>query len=331
MRGDPKINAPKETGPAILIVEDSMEEALLIQVALAKIFPDIPITVAQDGDLGLRYIRENTYVLAVLDLNLPGADGIELIKAAGKANPDMPTIAVTGYSTPGYLDAALRAGVSSALTKPLDLEEFTHVVKDLVSIESTAAQSAGPAVLAVGTRVGDVEAGCGGILLKHSDSGHNVIVAIVGESGPSASVADSIAAIYGAKIIFHPSPTAVVSTSETVQWLETLIQNEGPLIMYIPSEKDQDSNRISTHKAALTAGREVPKVLAYQSPGSTIDFLPKVFVDIGPFLERKLALVRGLDGFDLPNVEPDVVEATARYWGRFAGPADVEPLEILKG
>ena len=56
-----------------------------------------------------------------------------------------------------------------------------------------------------------------------------------------------------------------------------------------------------------------------------------MFVDVGPFLDRKLALVRGFDGFDLENVNPEVARATARYWGRFAGPEEVEPLEILKG
>lgn len=308
-----------------------MDEALLIKVALSKIFPDVPITIAQDGDLGMQLVKERTFVLAIVDLNLPGADGMEIIKAARTINPDMPAIAVTGYTSPGFLDGAFRAGASAALTKPLDLEEFTRTIEDLVTIERPAAQASGPTVLALGTRAGDVEAGCGGILLKHRDSGHNIIVAIAGESGPSATTADSVAAMYGATIVFHPSSTSPVSASETKQWLEGLIAKEGPLIMYVPSGKDQDVDRVTTSQAAVAAAGTVPKVLAYQSPGSAIEFAPKVFVDIGPFLDRKLALVRGFDGFDLENVDPAVVGATARYWGRFAGPEVVEPLEILKG
>jgi CheY-like chemotaxis protein len=308
-----------------------MEEALLVKIALSKVFPDVPITVAQDGDLGMQYIQDGTFVLAVIDLNLPGTDGIELIKAAGTFRPGMPTIAVTGYTNPAYLDGAYRAGASAVLTKPLDLPEFTRIAKDLAKIEKSVAPSAGPTVLAVGLRVGDVEAGCGGILLKHRDQGHNVVVAIAGESGPSATAANTVASLYGAKIIFHPSPAALVSTSETGRWLEELVAAEGPLIMYVPSDKDRDSNRQSTHLAALAGGKAIPKVLAYQSPGSTIEFAPKVFVDIGPFLERKLALVRGFDGFELENVGAAVVGASARYWGRFAGPDEVEPLEVLRG
>jgi two-component system, NtrC family, response regulator HydG len=308
-----------------------MEEALLVKVALSKAFPDVPITVAQDGDLGLKYIQERTYALAVIDLNLPGTDGIEVIKAAGVSQPEMPTIAVTGYSNPAYLDGAYRAGASAVLTKPLDLPEFTRVATDLVKIEKPVKQSAGPTVLAVGARAGDVEAGCGGILLKHSDQGHNVLVAIAGESGPSATAATSVASLYGAKVIFHPSPAAAVNPSDTARWIEELVAQEGPLILYVPSEKDRDPNRFATHQAALSGGKAIPKVLAYQSPGSTIEFSPKLFVDIGTFLERKLALVNGFAGFGLENLEPATVGATARYWGRFAGPAEVEPLEVLRG
>jgi len=232
-----------------------MEEALLVKIALAKAFPDIPTTVASDGDLGMKYLQEGTWVLAVVDLNLPGADGIEIIKAAGTFWPGMPTIAVTGYSNEAYLDGAFRAGATSVLIKPLDLSEFTRIAKDLVKIEVPAKPSSGPTILAVGARAGDVEAGCGGLLLKHCDEGHNVLVAITGESGPSATTANSIAALYDGRIIFHPSPSAQVSQSETAQWLEELIEAEGPLIMYVPSEKDQDPNRLISHQAALVGGK----------------------------------------------------------------------------
>jgi len=314
-----------------LIVEDSIEEALLIKIALAKAFPDVPITLASDGDQGLKCIQENVYILAVIDLNLPGTDGIEIIKVADTLRPGMPLIAVTGYTRQEYLDAAFRAGASAVLNKPLDLPEFTRIAEGLAKVDKPDPQKSGPTVLAVGGRAGDVEAGCGGILLKHHGQGHNVIVAIAGESGPSAGTADSVASLYGGRVVFHPTPSALVSLGETTRWIEELVKEEGPLIMYVPSAKDKDISRLTTHQAALVGGEAIPKVLAYQSPGSTIEFAPKVFVDIGPFLTEKLALARGFDGYDLENLDPAVISATARYWGRFAGPEVVEPLEIIRG
>ena len=86
-----------------------------------------------------------------------------------------------------------------------------------------------------------------------------------------------------------------------------------------------------TQHAALTGGSAVPKILAYQGPGTTTDFAPKVFVDVAPFMDRKVALLHGFNGYHLENLSEEIVRATALYWGRFAGHEEVEPLEILRG
>ncbi len=131
--------------------------------------------------------------------------------------------------------------------------------------------------------------------------------------------------------MFSPVAADPVDQAKTAEWIRKLVSDYGPLIMYIPSDNDRNRSRAATQQAALEGGEAVAKILGYQTPDSTIEFEPKVFVDIGKYLDRKLALVRQYDGFDLANVEMEVAEATARYWGRFAGPELVEPLEVLRG
>jgi len=308
-----------------------MEEALLVQVALAREFPDIPITIVQDGDKGLQSIQDKHWSLAIIDLNLPGLDGIELIQAAATFKPGLATIAVTGYTSNAYLDGAYRAGAVAVMTKPLDLPEFVRTARDNIKLDRAATKKSGPTVLAIAAKAGDVEAGCGGILLKHNDQGHHVVVAIAGQSGPAARVADSVGGLYEATTIFNPGAASPLDEAGTAQWIEKLVEEHGPLIMYVPSVNDRDALRATTQRAALKGGAAIPKVLGYQTPEATIDFEPKVFVDIGTFLDRKLALVRQYEGFDLANLGTEVVESTARYWGRFAGPDLVEPLEVLRG
>jgi len=242
-----------------------------------------------------------------------------------------PTIAVTGYTSDAYLDGAYRAGANAVMSKPLDLPDFVSTARDLVKLDKPKETKTGPTVLAVGLKPGDVESGCGGILLKHRHQSHNVIVALTGKAGPAGSMLDSVADLYGAEVVVNPAAADTVDEGATARWLAELVAEHTPLIMYVPSERDGKVDRAATQRAALEGGEGVPKVLGYQTPNSTPEFAPDVFVDIDEFMDRKLAMVRQYEGFDLDNVEMDMTEATARYWGRFAGPERVEPLEVLRG
>ena len=61
-----------------------------------------------------------------------------------------------------------------------------------------------------------------------------------------------------------------------------------------------------------------------------MDFRPQFFVDLSPQIKRKLELVGLYDKLGLKNVGTDMAKATALFWGRFADPTLVEPLEVIR-
>ena len=86
------------------------------------------------------------------------------------------------------------------------------------------------------------------------------------------------------------------------------------------------------HQATLVATRAGAHRACYQSPSATVDFRPNRFVPIDGFTDTKLALLAcfqsqsGLRDY----LEPDFVLATARYWSRFGGGQNCEPLEVIR-
>ena len=75
------------------------------------------------------------------------------------------------------------------------------------------------------------------------------------------------------------------------------------------------------HAASLVAARDVPNVYCYQSPSSTVEFRPNRFVDITDYKKAKLQAIGAYRSQvdRMASLQDDVIVATARYWGRYAG------------
>jgi hypothetical protein len=88
----------------------------------------------------------------------------------------------------------------------------------------------------------------------------------------------------------------------------------------------------NTHQATLVAVRQVGRVYCFQSPSATVDFRPTRFVAIDAQLDRKLLAI---DAFGSQveiraYLEPDLIEATARYWSRYCDGRYAEPFEVVR-
>ena len=79
------MNPPLEDKLKVLFVEDEVDHAHLVQTFFAGM-PEFAVTHAQDGDHALRLLAEGGWDLLVADLNLPGADGFQVIRGAKKAS-----------------------------------------------------------------------------------------------------------------------------------------------------------------------------------------------------------------------------------------------------
>jgi DNA-binding NtrC family response regulator len=110
----------------ILIVDDEANA----RTALAELMRDEGYTVemAADGFKALPKLEEFAPDLLLTDLNMPGMDGIELMRKARARDPEVASVVMTAYGAVDTAVAAMRDGAADYLTKPINLEELVLVL-----------------------------------------------------------------------------------------------------------------------------------------------------------------------------------------------------------
>jgi len=91
---------------------------------------------ACDGEQGLRGLDSEHVALIVIDIFMPGKEGLETITAIRKINSNIPIIAMSGGGPCGphlYLKAALTLGADSALQKPFEKELLLSTIRTCLS------------------------------------------------------------------------------------------------------------------------------------------------------------------------------------------------------
>lgn len=113
----------------ILLVDD---EALLRGAigALLEIEHDIRVVAeASDGESAVRLAGEHDPDVVVLDLEMPGIDGIDAATRIRESRPEQAIVILTRHGRPGVLRRALRAGVRGFLSKAVDPGELARVIE----------------------------------------------------------------------------------------------------------------------------------------------------------------------------------------------------------
>lgn len=108
----------KNDNPAILVVDDEVDTCR----NLADIFTDLGyrVDIAHDGPSALKLVRENTYDVALLDMKMPGMDGLTLYREIKKLSSGTVAIIVTAFASTATTSEALAAGAIEVLPKPVD-------------------------------------------------------------------------------------------------------------------------------------------------------------------------------------------------------------------
>jgi CheY-like chemotaxis protein len=110
--------APRDAAarPRILVVDDesSIRDLLAKTLSLAE----YDVDTAPDGRSALERLRLYPYDLLIVDLKMPGIDGLAVIREAKRLNANLPVIIITGYSTEAAAIEAVNLGVAGYLTKP---------------------------------------------------------------------------------------------------------------------------------------------------------------------------------------------------------------------
>src|SRR5688572_21375794 len=106
----------------ILVVDDeSSIRDLLSKTLTMDGYYDVDT--ATDGRSALERFHSHHYDLLIVDLKMPGMDGLSVIREAKRITPALPVIVVTGYSTEAAAIQAANLGVAGYLTKPFRITE----------------------------------------------------------------------------------------------------------------------------------------------------------------------------------------------------------------
>jgi CheY-like chemotaxis protein/LmbE family N-acetylglucosaminyl deacetylase len=320
-----------------LVVEDNLSDAILIRTLLEQ-EENFRVTLAQDGIRGCEFVEGQQWDLVVTDINLPGRDGMEVILKCKAHQPDTPIIATSAYSALSYREAAFRSGASEVISKPIDRDDLLETVRDLLAVKMKS-HAPSRRILAVAALSGDVEAGCGGILMKNAQAGDTVSILTLsmgctGDEAKERRAASKRAAqVLGAKLLLPPDDSPELNDlDEMVARVQNAVQDLDPEVVFSPSPQDTRDSRRNTFNAIDISANRVQIIYGYQSPTTTLEFHPTLFEDISGSLDQKMAALTHFGGQvrEQPHLDPDLARASARYWGRFLGFGEVEPLEVIR-
>ncbi len=111
----------------LLIAEDELNLSFVLQKELTR--QGCTITIAHNGDEAIRLARQEEFHVALLDLMMPGANGIQVLRALCEQEPAPEVIIMTGHATVNTALEAMKLGAYDYLTKPCSLAELTEVIR----------------------------------------------------------------------------------------------------------------------------------------------------------------------------------------------------------
>ena len=120
----------------ILVVEDNPKNLKLVRDVL--VHWGYEVLVATSGEDGVRLATEERPDLVLMDLQLPGIDGVEALHRirSGPEETDVRVVAVTAFAMNDDRDRALRSGFDGYIEKPISVRDLQHQVQHFLSLGS---------------------------------------------------------------------------------------------------------------------------------------------------------------------------------------------------
>ena len=111
----------------VLLVDD--EEEFVKALAERLKMRDLRSDTVLDGEEALSYVEDKEPDVMVLDLKMPGIDGMEVLRQVRKAYPNIQVIILTGHGTEKHEEEAKRLGAFDYLEKPVNLDVLVKKMK----------------------------------------------------------------------------------------------------------------------------------------------------------------------------------------------------------
>ena len=117
----------KEMKP-ILLVEDEAVMRESVRDWLTDV--GYQVETADDGEQALRTIADQEFGLLILDLRLPGKDGLEVLQEARAKHPQLKGVIITAYPSVETAVEAIKGGAVDYLPKPFDLNQLEEIIRE---------------------------------------------------------------------------------------------------------------------------------------------------------------------------------------------------------
>ncbi|HEV2276304.1 MAG TPA: response regulator transcription factor [Acidobacteriaceae bacterium] len=157
----------------VLVVEDELRLADNIAAALRE-GPGYAVDIAYDGADAVHFGESGSYDLIVLDLMLPGIDGLHVLRRLRSQGQNAPVLVLTAVSGKASVIELLNAGADDYLGKPFDLGEFLARVKALIR----RGKGVGHPVIKIGRLAIDTvekSVTCGGSVIELSPTEYRIL------------------------------------------------------------------------------------------------------------------------------------------------------------
>ncbi len=112
----------------ILLVDDDQKFLSIVQKRLAR--RSCTVFTASSGFEALENLRGQIIHVVVLDVKMPGMNGIEVLKEIKRQFPLVQVIMLTGVPTVGCASDSLKVGALNYLVKPVDIEELLRKIEE---------------------------------------------------------------------------------------------------------------------------------------------------------------------------------------------------------
>jgi DNA-binding NtrC family response regulator len=119
----------------VLLVDDEEEFVEVLAERLET--RGLTVDTAGDGELALEKAGKRSFDAIVLDMAMPGMDGIETLKGLLRINPDLQVILLTGRATLGQAVEAMKLGALDFLEKPVDIETLVAKIEEAATKKSS--------------------------------------------------------------------------------------------------------------------------------------------------------------------------------------------------
>jgi len=120
----------------LLVVDDALENRELLKLLLEDLGLDV--TLAEDGLQAVNAVKDKSFDLVLMDIQMPVMDGYEAVAEMRKFGFERPIVALTANAMKGYELRILEAGFSHYQTKPIDIDKLTNLLSTLLGGEIVA-------------------------------------------------------------------------------------------------------------------------------------------------------------------------------------------------